>query len=59
MPLAAGYHEYLTKIFGDYMTPPPPVQRVAKHNLVFVDMDHPYTDYRNVYYFPDGKGKKD
>lgn len=58
MPLPKGYHEYLTKAFGDYMKRPPAPERVAKHELVFVDMDHPYTDYRGVYYFPDGKGKK-
>lgn len=25
------YDEYLTKIFGDYMTPPPPEKRVSFH----------------------------
>ena len=53
MPLAKGYHEYLTLIFGDYMQRPPESERVAKHDLIFVDMDHPYTDYKNIYYFPD------
>lgn len=52
MPLMAGYHQYLTGIFGDYMTPPPESERVAKHVLDFVDMDHPYTDYRGIKYFP-------
>ena len=55
MPLPAGYHEYLTLIFGDYMKRPPAPERVAKHDLLFVDMDHPYTDYKGVYYFPDKK----
>ena len=54
VPLMAGYHQYLSRVFGDYMTPPPKSQRVAKHELIFVDMDHPYTDYKNVYYFPEG-----
>lgn len=53
MPLPKGYHEYLTLIFGDYMQRPPAPERVAKHELLFVDMDHPYTDYKGVYYFPD------
>ncbi len=53
MPLPAGYHEYLTLIFGDYMKRPPAPERVAKHELLFVDMDHPYTDYKGIYYFPD------
>ena len=55
MPLAKGYHEYLSLIFGDYMKRPPVKEQVAKHDLLFVDMDHPYTDYKGVYYFPDKK----
>lgn len=58
MPLPAGYHEYLTLIFGDYMKRPPAPERVAKHELLFVDMDHPYTDYKGVYYFPDKEKDK-
>lgn len=57
MPLAAGYHEYLTLIFGDYMQRPPVEEQVAKHELLFVDMDHPYTDYKGIYYFPDQKDR--
>ena len=37
-------------VFGDYMQRPPAPERVAKHELLFVDMDHPYTDYKGVYY---------
>lgn len=58
MPLAAGYHEYLTLIFGDYMKRPPMEKRVAKHDLLFVDMDNPYKKYRGIYYFPTTKKKK-
>ncbi len=58
MPLPVGYHEYLTMIFGDYMKRPPAPERVAKHELLFVDMDHPYTDYKGVYYFPDKQKDK-
>ena len=53
MPLAAGYHQYLTLIFGDYMQRPPINEQTPKHELIFVDMDHPYTDYKGVYYFTD------
>ena len=52
MPLAAGYHEYLTLIFGDYMKRPPMAEQVAKHDLLFVDMDNPYTKYKGIHYFP-------
>lgn len=53
VPLMAGYDQYLTTIFGNYMQRPPAPERVAKHELVFVDMDHPYTDFKGIYYFPD------
>lgn len=55
MPLMAGYHEYLSLIFGDYMKRPPIPERIVKHDLIFVDMDHPYTDYKGIYYSPEGK----
>ena len=58
MPLIAGYHQYLTMIFGDYMKRPPESERVARHQLLFVDMDHPYTDYKGIYYFPDKEKDK-
>lgn len=28
-----GYHEYLTRTYGDYMTPPPPENQVSHHNF--------------------------
>ena len=52
MPLPKGYHEYLSLIFGDYMKRPPVEQQVAKHDIVFLDMKRPYTEYRGIYYFP-------
>lgn len=33
MPVPAGYHEILTTIYGDYMTPPPADQIVIKHHF--------------------------
>lgn len=55
MPVMAGYHEYLTLIFGDYMKRPPEPERIIRHELAFVDVDRPYTDYKGIYYFPDKK----
>ncbi len=55
VPVMAGYHEYLTLIFGNYMERPPVEHQKPKHELEFVDMDHPYTYYKNVKYFPEGK----
>lgn len=34
-----GYHEYLTQMFGDYMTPPPPEARVTHHLHYYVNLD--------------------
>lgn len=56
VPVMAGYHQYLTRIFGNYMQRPPKEQRHAKHQLEFVDMDHPYTYYKGKKYFPGRKG---
>ncbi len=53
VPLMAGYHQYLTRIFGNYMQRPPKEQQKPKHELEFVDMDHPYTYYKGIKYFPD------
>jgi lipopolysaccharide cholinephosphotransferase len=37
MPVPGGYHEILSTIYGDYMTPPPADQRIMKHH--FYDAD--------------------
>ncbi len=58
VPIMAGYDYYLKRIFGNYMKRPPKEQQHAKHQLEFVDMDHPYTYYKNKKYFPNRKGKK-
>lgn len=55
VPVMAGYHEYLSLIFGNYLERPPVDQQKPKHELEFVDMDHPYTYYKGVRYFPDKK----
>lgn len=52
VPLMAGYHEYLSRVFGDYMQRPPVDEQKPKHELEFVDMNHPYSIYRGVKYFP-------
>lgn len=39
----SGYHELLTCIYGDYMTPPPIEKQVSHHHQYFVDLDHRLT----------------
>lgn len=39
--------EYLTRLYGDYMTPPPPEKRISHHNCTVIDLEKPYTAYRN------------
>lgn len=34
------YDAYLTLLYGDYMSPPPPDKRVSQHFHYFVDLDH-------------------
>ena len=31
------YHELLTSLYGDYMTPPPPEKRTGKHDVLKYD----------------------
>ncbi|MCR5692145.1 MAG: LicD family protein [Eubacterium sp.] len=50
MPLPVGYDEYLKTAFGDYMELPPKDKQVAHHDCIYLDFDHPYTDYRGKYY---------
>jgi len=33
------YHEYLTHLYGDYMTPPPVEKRDDRHAFTFIDME--------------------
>lgn len=43
--LPVGYHEALSKLYGDYMIPPPAEQRIPVHSAVVVDIHRPYTHY--------------
>lgn len=50
MPVPAGYDQYLTMAFGDYMNFPPKEDRVAKHDTVYINLEEPYTKYKGIYY---------
>ena len=39
------YDKYLTSVYGDYNTLPPPEERVAHHFTEVIDLDSPYTKY--------------
>ena len=41
------YHRYLTQLYGDYMTPPPPEKRIGHHYADVIDLHKPYTAYRS------------
>lgn len=38
-------HEYLTHLYGDYMTPPPKKKRVGHHYYTVLDFDKSYKEY--------------
>ena len=33
-----GWHEYLTLVYGDYMTPPPPKAQLCTHVMCYVNL---------------------
>ena len=54
LPVMHGYKQYLTLIWGDYMKLPPIEERVAKHDLVFLDLEKSYKEYKGKYYLVEG-----
>lgn len=44
-PVSRHYDALLTRLYGDYMTPPPPHERKCKVHADLVDTEHSYTDY--------------
>lgn len=43
--LPEDWDQYLTRLYGDYMTPPPPEKRVSHHNCTVLDPEKSYTHY--------------
>ena len=41
------YDEYLTALYGDWRTPPPPEKQIGSHSCEICDTKLPYTDYLN------------
>lgn len=57
IPVMVGYKRYLSLIWGDYMKLPPENQRRAKHNVVYMSVNEPYSKFKGVYYCVEkGKG---
>lgn len=50
MPVPVGYDKYLKIAFGNYMIMPPIEKRISSHDVVFMDLNTPYTAYRGIYY---------
>ena len=45
MPVPKMYDEFLTCLYGDYMTPPPPEKRNGGHNILHIDLENGYEKY--------------
>lgn len=56
-PALADSHAYLSQLFGDYMTPPPPGKRHI-HRFHYLDLEHPYRDFDEQAYFAARKQQK-
>lgn len=41
------YEPYLRRMYGDYMTIPPENKRI-QHNFHYLDLEHPYKDYKEA-----------
>lgn len=50
MPIPVGYDAYLKIAFGDYMTMPPEERRIAQHEVLFMDLEKSYRDYKGIQY---------
>lgn len=57
LPVASGYKEYLTLVFGDYMTPPPEDKRVPHHDIAYLDLHTPCKVYDDAHRGEYTKGK--
>lgn len=51
----AGYDQYLTMAFGNYMEMPKAEQQEPKHDVVFSDLNNSYLKYKGIEYLKDGK----
>lgn len=49
-PITKNYDEYLKYLYGDYMKYPPEEQRIPETEVLFLDLDNPYTKYKGIYY---------
>lgn len=55
LPIPVGWDEYLKIAFGDYMSLPEEAQRVPHHDIIFMDLDKSYKEYREIKYLTEGK----
>ena len=58
LPIPIGAEDYLIEAFGDYTVMPPEEERVAHHDLVFLDLDTAYQEYRGKYYLKKKEPRK-
>lgn len=48
--IPVGYDAYLRRIFGDYMQLPSEEGRVAKHDVVYANLNEPFEKFKGIHY---------
>lgn len=50
MPVPVGYDEYLTQVFGDYMSYPSLDEQEPKHEALYINLNEPYEKFKGIEY---------
>lgn len=58
IPIPVGADPYLKRIFGDYMQWPAEEHRTVKHDVVYMNLEEPFTKFKGIHYCIDPKNEE-